>query len=99
MNYYHLTSSQQEWKERAAEIAEREIGPRAAECDRNAQFPLDSLKALGDAGLWGLRVSKEHGGLGGDMVTTCLIVEEISKKCPSTMRQVIFISNLASALG
>ena len=35
-------------------------------------------------GLWALRVDKEHGGLGGDMVTTCLIVEEIAKKCPST---------------
>ena len=84
MNYYHLTSDQQDWKERVAEIAEREIGPRATEYDRNAQFPEESLKALRDAGLWGLRVSKEHGGLGGDMVTTCLIVEEISKKCAST---------------
>ena len=35
-------------------------------------------------GLWGLRVSKEHGGLEEDMLTTCLVVEELSKKCPST---------------
>ena len=87
MNYYHLTSAQQEWKERAAEIAEREIGPRAADYDRKAQFPEESLKALGDVGLWGLRVSEEHCGLGCDMVTTCLIVEEISKKCPLRCRQ------------
>lgn len=84
MNYYPLTKSQLEWKERVAEVAERVIAPRAAECDRKAQFPKESLAALGDMGLWALRVDKRHGGLGGDMVTTCLIVEEISKRCPST---------------
>ena len=84
MNYYHLTSDQLEWQQRVAELAEREIGPRAAEYDRKAQFPKESLAALGELGLWALRVDKEHGGLGGDMVTTCLIVEEIAKKCPST---------------
>lgn len=84
MNYYHLNDTQLEWKERVADIARREIGPRAAEYDRKAEFPQASLNALRDAGLMALRVSKEHGGIGADMVTTCVIVEEISKKCPST---------------
>ena len=84
MNYFALTRSQQEWKDRVAAVAEREIGPRAAEYDRLAQFPRESLDALKGLGLLGLRVSEEHGGLGGDMVTTCLVVEEIAKKCPST---------------
>ena len=39
MNYYHLTNEQLEWKERVAELAEREIAPRAAEYDAKAQFP------------------------------------------------------------
>ncbi len=84
MNYFPLTNDQQEWKERAAVIAERDIGPRAAEYDRKAEFPQESLNALRDAGLWSLRVPQKYGGLGLDLVTTCLIVEEISKKCPST---------------
>lgn len=84
MNYFPLTETQQEWKDKVAAIAEKEIGPRAAEYDRQAKFPQESLDALRDAGLLGLRVSKEHGGLGGDMITTCLVVEEIAKKCPST---------------
>ena len=44
----------------------------------------ESLEALRDEGLWALRASKEYGGLGADLLTTCLVVEEISKKCPST---------------
>ena len=84
MNYFPLTEEQQEWKQRAAEIAEREVGPRAADVDSNRVFPRESLDALRKAGLWSMRVPKEYGGLGLDLVATCLIVEEISKKCPST---------------
>jgi len=84
MNYFPLTKSQQEWQERIADLASKQIGPRAAEYDAKAEFPRESLEALRDAGLWALRVSKEYGGLGEDLLTTCLVVEEISKKCPST---------------
>jgi alkylation response protein AidB-like acyl-CoA dehydrogenase len=84
MNYFPLTDQQQEWKDRTADIAAREIGPHAAECDRLAQYPQASLDALQAAGLWALRVSQEYGGLGADLVTTCLVVEEIAKQCPST---------------
>ena len=84
MNYFSLTNDQQEWKERTNEIAERDIGPRAADYDSKREFPQESLNALRDAGLWSMRVPQKYGGLGLDLVTTCLIVEEISKKCPST---------------
>lgn len=84
MNYFPLTKSQQDWKDRAAEIAQRELAPRAEQTDQNSQYPQESLDVLKDEGLFALRVSKEHGGLGEDMLTTCLIIEELSKKCPST---------------
>jgi len=84
MNYFPLTNEQQEWKERTTKIAESDIGPRAADYDSKKQFPQESLNSLRDAGLWSMRVPEKYGGLGLDLVTTCLIVEEISKKCPST---------------
>jgi alkylation response protein AidB-like acyl-CoA dehydrogenase len=84
MNYFPLTTAQQEWQERTAEISDRDIGPRAADYDRKAEFPQESLYALRDAGLWSIRVPQQYGGLGLDLVTTCLIVEEVAKRCPST---------------
>jgi len=84
MNYFPLTDEQQEWKERTTKIAESDIGPRAADYDSKKEFPQESLNSLRDAGLWSMRVPEKYGGLGLDLVTTCLIVEEISKKCPST---------------
>ena len=87
MNYFPLTNDQQEWKDRTTAIAERDIGPRAADCDNNREFPQESLNALRDAGLWSMRVPQKYGGLGLDLVTTCLVVEEVSKKCPSTSKR------------
>jgi alkylation response protein AidB-like acyl-CoA dehydrogenase len=84
MTYFPLTESQQAWRERVAEIARQEIGPRAETADRERRYPRESLEALRAAGLWGLRASQGHGGLGADLLTTCLVVEEIAKQCPST---------------
>ncbi|MDH3604332.1 MAG: acyl-CoA/acyl-ACP dehydrogenase, partial [Candidatus Tectomicrobia bacterium] len=79
-----LTQEQQDWKSRVADLADREVAPHAERVDKDRRYPTESLQALKREGLWGLRVSKEHGGLGADLVTTCLIVEEIAKRCPST---------------
>jgi isovaleryl-CoA dehydrogenase len=84
MTYFPLTKIQREWQERAATLAQRELAPRAEETDRTGCYPRESLEALQREGLWGLRVSQEHGGLGADLLTTCLVVEELSKQCPST---------------
>ena len=84
MTFFPLTKEQQDWKDKAADIAARELAPRAEETDKERKYPQESLDALKNEGLWGLRVSKEHGGLGADLLTTCLIVEELAKKCPST---------------
>ncbi len=70
MTYFPLTKEQQDWKDRAADIARRELAPRAEDTDRKSRYPQDSLDALKAEGLWGLRVSKEYGGLGADLVTT-----------------------------
>src|SRR5262249_28471773 len=84
MTYFPLTKTQRERQERVADLAQREVAPRAEETDRTGQYPQESLEALQCAGLWGLRVSQEHGGLGADLLTTCLIVEALSKHYQST---------------
>lgn len=84
MSIFPLTDHQQNWKERAAELAERALAPHAERVDRDRSYPQESLEAIKAEGLFGLRVSAEHGGLGEDLLTTCLIVEELAKKCPST---------------
>src|SRR5215831_4159164 len=43
MNYFPLTKAQQDWQERVADLAAREIGPHAAACDAQGAFPQTSL--------------------------------------------------------
>ena len=84
MSYLPLSEQQQQLKALATELAVSELAPRAAETDRTGAFPRSSLDGLKASGLWGLRVAKEHGGLDADFVSTCLVVEELAKKCAST---------------
>jgi len=82
--FFPLTSKQQEWVARAAELAQRELAPRAAETDRTGTFPSQGLEALKREGFWKLRVSREHGGLEEDLLTTVLVTEALAKRCGST---------------
>jgi alkylation response protein AidB-like acyl-CoA dehydrogenase len=49
---------------RATEIAEKTLAPQAAGHDKAGTFSTEAVAKLGDAGLLGLVVSKEHGGAG-----------------------------------
>ena len=84
MSYFSLTSEQAAWQQRARDIAAEVLAGRAEETDRAGRYPRESLDALRDAGFWGLRASREHGGQGADLLSTVLVVEERAKKCPST---------------
>ncbi len=84
MSYLPLNEQQRFLRDQARDIAAREIARHAEAADRERAFPRESLAALRDAGLWGLRVDPAEGGLGADLLSTCLVVEEIARKCPST---------------
>lgn len=82
--WINLTDEQRGWMEKARAVGLRELAPRAAATDKAASYPRDSLAALRAENFMGLRVSKEHGGSGADLLTTVLVVEELAKQCPST---------------
>jgi alkylation response protein AidB-like acyl-CoA dehydrogenase len=45
---FELDGAQQEIKERAAEFADREVAPYAAELDREDRFPTETFEKLAD---------------------------------------------------
>ena len=61
--FFPLTSEQQKWAARAADLAQRELAPRAAETDRTATFPSVGLDALKKEGFWGLHLTPAVGHL------------------------------------
>ena len=76
---FELSKEQREIKDRAAEFADREIAPRAAEWDREARFPAEVFERLAEAGFMGLCVPEEYGGAGTGFLSYALLLEEISR--------------------
>src|SRR5512135_1741549 len=78
---HFLTDTQKEIVALTRQIAEGEILPARARLDAEEIFPREIVKTMGDAGLMGVFVPEEHGGLGGSMMDLCLVTEELSKAC------------------
>jgi alkylation response protein AidB-like acyl-CoA dehydrogenase len=78
---HFLTDTQKEIVSLTRQIAEGEILPVRAKFDREEIFPREIMKTLGEAGLLGIFVPEEFGGLGGTMMDLCLVTEELSKAC------------------
>jgi short-chain 2-methylacyl-CoA dehydrogenase len=61
------------------EFAEREIAPHAEAWDRDHHFPVDTVRAMGDLGLFGLPFPEEYGGGGADLLALCIAIEELAR--------------------
>lgn len=70
-------------KERIMEFVEKEI-PReyAREFDKKDRFPFELIKKLSGRGFMRLNIPVEYGGMGGDIMDTMIVYEEISKRLP-----------------
>ncbi len=76
---FELSNEQREIRERAAEFADREVVPHAAELDREDRVPFETLQKLSELGFMGLCVPEEYGGAGSDFLSYCLLIEELSR--------------------
>src|SRR5947208_12406329 len=77
------TEEQQMIQAMAREFAETAIKPIAAEIDREARFPHETVKRMGELGLMGIAIPERWGGSGADTVSYVVAVEEIAKACGS----------------
>lgn len=68
----------------------------AAEADRLAEFPMAHVRTLGDAGLLGLPVPAEYGGLGGSLRDLAAATFAMGTACPSTALAYFFQCSSAS---
>jgi alkylation response protein AidB-like acyl-CoA dehydrogenase len=79
-----LTAQQRELIELAATLGREKFAPRAATYDREARFPFENYADLRAAGLLGICVPREHGGLGADFTTYVMVAAEIGRHCGAT---------------
>lgn len=69
-------------------ITQECLAPRAQAVDESGQFPHENFADLHRAGLMGMTVRKEYGGLGcglhGNVLVETMAVEELARGCSST---------------
>jgi alkylation response protein AidB-like acyl-CoA dehydrogenase len=95
---FELTDEQRQIGALAAEIAQREIAPSIAQWDRERAFPRALYGKLTDAGIMGIIVPEEYGGVGADYVSYALAIEELARVDAGTAVTVSVHSMICSAL-
>ncbi|MFZ2737168.1 MAG: isovaleryl-CoA dehydrogenase [Burkholderiaceae bacterium] len=80
---FQLGSEVDSLREAVRDFAQIEIAPRAAEIDRNDQFPMDLWRKMGELGLLGITVGEEYGGAAMGYLAHMVAMEEISRASAS----------------
>jgi len=76
---FAFTEEQEMFRRAIREFAKNEIVPLVAEAEAKEEFPLGLLPKAGSLGYLCPRVPEEYGGGGMDMVSTCIMNEEIAR--------------------
>ncbi|MBC5808536.1 MAG: acyl-CoA dehydrogenase [Candidatus Eremiobacter antarcticus] len=76
---FDLSSEQLDVQRLCREFADEEIAPHAQEWDAKAEFPLATVRKMGELGLLGLPFPEKYGGVGADTVSYALAVMEIGR--------------------
>lgn len=76
--HFELTEEQQMIQQAAREFAQSEIVPIAADHDASGEFPLATIKQMGELGLMGIEVPEAYGGAGLDTIAYALAMMEVA---------------------
>jgi alkylation response protein AidB-like acyl-CoA dehydrogenase len=81
---YRLTEEQLLLRDTLRRLADERIAPRAAEIDRTGEFPEDIRQLLASQDVLALPFPEEFGGVGADLLTQCLAIEQIARACATS---------------
>jgi alkylation response protein AidB-like acyl-CoA dehydrogenase len=77
--YAEKTDEQKAITEMVRQFADNEIIPVAEEYDHEDKFPEPIVEQMKELGLFGVTIPEEYGGMGLDLTTYAMIVEELSR--------------------
>ena len=79
-----LSEEQQMLRDAVRVLADEVIAPRAAAIDRSGEFPEDVRQTLAVHDILALPIPEQYGGLGGELLSTCLAIEQVSRVCATS---------------
>ena len=77
--YHEKTDEQKAITEMVRQFADEQILPNAEHYDHEDEFPEPIVEQMKELGLFGVTIPEEYGGMGLDLTTYAMIVEELSR--------------------
>jgi alkylation response protein AidB-like acyl-CoA dehydrogenase len=77
--FYEKTDEQKAILEMVRQFVDEQIIPKAEHYDGHDEFPEPIVEQMKELGLFGVTIPEEHGGMGLDLTTYAMIVEELSR--------------------
>ncbi|HVE69648.1 MAG TPA: acyl-CoA dehydrogenase family protein [Solirubrobacteraceae bacterium] len=77
--YLEKTDEQKAITEMVRQFVDEQIIPKAEHYDHEDEFPEPIVEQMRELGLFGVTIPEEHGGMGLDLTTYAMIVEELSR--------------------
>src|SRR5271168_313508 len=77
--YNEMTDEQKAITEMVRQFADEQILPNAEHYDHEDVFPEPSVAQMRELGLFGVTIPEQYGGMGLDLTTYAMIVEELSR--------------------
>jgi len=74
-----ITEEHKMIQQAARDFAQKSISPIAAHHDETGEFPIDTVRQMGDLGFMGIEVPEEYGGVGMDTLAYSLALTEICR--------------------
>src|SRR5689334_3824580 len=84
---FYLSDDQRMIRDLARKLARERVAPNAARYDEAETYPEDSIRAVMEAGLYGIWVPEEYGGSALGSLALALVCEELAAACASTGTQ------------
>jgi len=84
---FRLTDEQRMIRDLARKVAREKIAPHAADVDERERYPEEAMRAIVDAGLFGIWVPEEYGGSDLGCLALALVCEEIAWACAASATQ------------
>jgi short/branched chain acyl-CoA dehydrogenase len=73
------SQEQEAFRQVVRDFAVAEVAPHAERWDREHAFPVATILAMGELGLFGLPFPEAYGGSGADLTTLCVAIEELAR--------------------
>src|SRR5687767_13264656 len=77
--FYEKTDEQKAILEMVRQFVDEQIIPKAEHYDGADEYPEPIVEQMKELGLFGVTIPEEHGGMGLDLSTYTMIVEELSR--------------------